>query len=244
MEYFSDKDFNCFHPSKSKNATYNKKRLEIRRKLEKIGKSIKPSLEEFGCCFDLKTSLHHPFLYNQYKVVSQWVYFVPTKKEIQSVKDIFGEAFFDELKSGYNHTVLLIGMDYDSLYVALKTHSKAWWDGKNLQNKCKKAQFRRDFHDILHETTDFELRIHDFKKIYHCAKITSDEVSMFLKYYSPGEHWLHLDHRIPRENSYLEEQLLIEKLKQLLVQVIPLYKFIRWSPSNNYVFKNVVKNSK
>ena len=68
--------------------------------------------------------------------------------------------------------------------------------------------------------------------------MTSDELNMFLKYYSPGEHWLHLDYRISREDSCIEEQLLIEKLKQLLITIIPVYKFIKWSPNNNYVFKD------
>ncbi|WP_372368766.1 hypothetical protein [Candidatus Uabimicrobium sp. HlEnr_7] len=237
MGYFSEKDFNCFHSSKSKNALYNKKRLEIRRKLQTIGKTIKPFLENLDCYFEIKTSLHHPFLYNQYKVVSQWVYFVPCKEDLKNVKEIFGKDFFDELKSGYNHTVLLIGMDYDGLYVSLKTHVKAWWDGQNIKNKCKKSQFRQELRDLLRTADLFELRIHDFKKIYHCNKITLDELNMFLKYYSPGEHWLHLDYRVSREDSCIEEQLLIEKLKQLLVATIPIYKFIKWSPSNNYVFK-------
>ena len=238
MEYFSEKDFNCFHSSKSKNALYNKKRLEIRRKLQALGKTIKPFLEDLDCCFDIKTSLHHPFLYNQYKVVSQWVYFVPSKKDLQPLKKIFGQDFFDELKSGYNHTVLLVGMDYDGLNVSLKTHQKAWWDGKNIKNKCKKLQFRQELRDLLQELPNFSLKIHDFKKIYHCEKMTSDELNMFLKYYSPGEHWLHLDYRISREDSCIEEQLLIEKLKQLLIAIIPVYKFIKWSPNNNYVFKD------
>ena len=233
---FCTNDFSCFEPTRRRNKEYNAARLAVRRKLGELGKIVLPALSKAGLKLTAKTSLHHPYIHNNYSVDSQWLYFAPEKKAIAALKKILGISFADELDSHYTHILLVIGIDLEGLFVSLKINPKAWWDGMNLKNKCQSATLCSEFRELLNNLERFNLKIHDWKKLYPCGDLKKSDIATFLQYYTPGNHWLHLDYRINHTEPVATSPQFTEISEKFLLALIPLYRFIQWSPDNNHIF--------
>lgn len=234
---FSNYDFETFHPQKRKSREHNQQRLKVKRKLQKMGELIKPALKEADLPVLIKTSLHHPFIHNNFYVDSQWLYFTPAKKLINPLKDILGSSFHKELNSSYTHLVLVISIDYEKVTLSLKIHASAWWDGQNIKNKCAQKENREEFCALLQQAPEFSLKVHDWKKLYHCQDMKESELASFFHYYTPGEHWFHMDHVIGREDPLATNPNFLEHATKLFTSLVKVYRFMLWSPDNNFLFK-------
>lgn len=235
---FVNHDFDCFREEHSRNREYNKFRLKVRRKLGDLGHSLLPELQKNGLSLEVRTSLHHPYSYNRFCVDSQWVYLSPTEQVYQTLRqNILGPELGQDLDTHYTQTLLLVGIHHLGLFISLKIHPSAWWDGHNLKNKCSQKEQRSQLLELLHRVPDFSLRLHEWPNRHSCANMTMETLAQYFNYYVPMQHWLHLDRDIPKENALASSTEFTEFAQQQLVTLIPLYRFIVWSPENNYVFE-------
>lgn len=234
---FATNDFNCFAKQFHRKREYNQFRLKVRRKLGDLGACVLPMLKDAGLSLVAKTSLHHPYSYNSFAVDSQWVYFSPASQTLHHLKKILGTYVGADLDSHYTHTLLVIGIQQSGIYISLKIHPQAWWDGQNFKNKCGRREQQSLLLSFLHKLDNFYLKLHDWPNKYCCNDITIDDLKNYLRYYTPGEHWLHLDYEIARETPVATSPDLVKFAAQQLLSLVAIYRFITWAVDNNYVFK-------
>lgn len=233
---FHPMDFRCFEQRRRRDREHNQYRLRVKRKLASLGELLLKPLREQGLAVVSQTSLHHPYTYNKYSVDSQWVYFSPDPEASRFLKEKLGPVG-EDLDTHYIHALLLVGIEEAGLFVSLKIHPQAWWEGQNLKNKCRRAEARSELVKLLRPLDGFSLRLHDWPNTHPCSRIDADTVSRYFEYYTPGEHWFHLDLRIPKEEPVATEPRFAEFAERQLVSLMPVYSFIRWTPQNNHVFR-------
>lgn len=230
-------DFERFRPEVQANPEYNAERLAVRRKLDAIGKALAQRLGSAGAALTSRASLHHPYRFNRFKVDSQWVYLSRADKERRQLQRILGVELGQDLDQNYRHTLLVLEIHQHGLEMALRVHKDAWWDGTNLERKCVRAPERERLAALLRELAGFGLHIHDFRNIHTCSSITSEELSETLRYYKPGEHWLHIEKEVPRDSTLVVADDFLAQLGTEFERLMPVYRFVAWSPENNFLFE-------
>ncbi len=229
---FEESDFRIFRPEFQKNEEWNGKRLELRRKLESYGKLVQ---EKLSTPLEVRTSLHHPFEFNGFRVTQQWLYLTRTKKDKAPLKKVLGSELGKDLDSAYRNLYLSLTVDEQGLEIALKIHPDAWFDGQNLKNKCADEAKLREWLAILNTLAGFEFRIHDWKKNYNASKCTRTDLLDFFKYYVPGEHRFTLFHRVGKEDPLASSHEFAALFLESFEKLLPAYRFSAWSLENDYL---------
>jgi hypothetical protein len=57
----------------------------------------------------------------------------------------------------------------------------------------------------------------------------------YFQYYTPGNHWVHLDYLVSKENPMATSVDFAMLAKEKLLALIPVYQFIIWQADNNYM---------
>ena len=130
---FLPTDFERFRESVQTDPEFNEARLEVRRKLESIGKSAADALSAPPYLLVARASIHHPHQFNGFRVAQQCTYLSRGKKERTFLKKHLGDEIGEDLDTDYTHTQLVLQIDEQGLIFALRIHAKAWWDGENLK---------------------------------------------------------------------------------------------------------------
>jgi len=233
--WFDDASFEAFAKEKQRDAKYNADRLKVKRRLAALGKAVRPALEEADLRLAVQTSLSHPYTYNAFRVDSMWVYFSRPEGEKKFLREIFGRALGKDLDPGFQHVLLLVGIDSEGVEVSLKIHSSAWWDGQNLKNRCRRDADLLAFLEVLNALPGFVLSIHDWKKEYRCGSLRRSDLANYFAYYTPGEHWLHLRKRYGRDDPRVRGEAWVRIAGDDLRSLAPAYRFAAWGPENNHL---------
>ncbi len=224
-----------FAPNYQSNEEWNGKRLEIRRKLESYGKTARETVAAQGVDWDVRTSLHHPFEFNGFRVSKQWMYCMRGKKEKTALKKILGAELGKDLDSSFRNLHFALTIDESSLEIALRIYPEAWYDGQNLKNKCADDERRKEFAGLLQKARGFEYRIHDWKNFHNAAEASAEKLKEFFRYYVPGEHRWTLFHTISREDPLATSGEFVDVFLESAKIVGQIYRFACWSPQNNYL---------
>ncbi|MFQ5655739.1 MAG: hypothetical protein ACE5GW_13540 [Planctomycetota bacterium] len=234
---FLPTDFERFRPELQRDRTHNAARLEVRRKLDALGKALAKSLSGPDLALTSRASLHHPYRFNRFRVESQWVYLSRAEKERRELKRILGVELGRDLDQNYVHAILVLEIHQHGLGTAIRIHKDAWWDGENLKRSLSAADRREAFARLLGALPCHGLHIHDHRRIRPCAEITPEEIAETLRYYTPGEHWLHISREIPRDDPFVTDEGLPARLEEEFRSLLPVYRSMRWSPENNFLFE-------
>ncbi len=233
---FKPTDFARFQEELARDSIHNAERLEVRRKLDAFGKRLSKRLEAKDLAFASRASLHHPFRFNAYKVDSQYVYLSRADKERKSLKKILGVDLGKDLDQNYVHVILALEIHEHGLEVALRIHQNAWWDGENFKRQVNSEPHRQQVVDALRAAPGFDLRVHDHRRKHPCDAMTVEELVETIGYYTPGEHWLHVEQSLGREEEYVTEPGLEGRLADEFEDLVKLYRVIRWTPKNDFLF--------
>jgi len=220
--HFSLEDFEYFEGNKARDKEYDGNRLAVKRKLQTIGKKILQDIEQ---PLQLQTSLHHPYIYNNYRVNSMWLYFCPSKQELKPLSQILGSVLAQDLKKHYQHTILFTQIDYEGITTGLKIHPQAWWDGQHVQQQAKENA--PEFLQILKKLKDFTWQLHDWPNKQLCHTLTLDHIKRYFKFYNPGEHWFTVQHYTAKTELEILQPGFVHTLQSQYKQLIPLYNFVR-----------------
>ena len=151
----------------------------------------------------------------------------------------FGRTGTLSMKGALEH--LGLGPCYHMLEVMNRPeNADAWYDGQNLVNRVG-----RDGLDpwlaLLNGLTGFQLRLHDWRGEWPCGKLTPDQLTEFLRHYTPGEHQLVVDRRwpVPAEGA-VREAALGEEVPGILLaeleRLLPMYRYAAWSQESDHLF--------
>ncbi|HEB52069.1 MAG TPA: hypothetical protein ENI87_02315 [bacterium] len=232
-EAFLERDFKAYERHRQKDPEYNALRLSVRRKLKAIADKVKREAKALGTDLGAQAGLHHPYTFNSYRVREQRAYLCRGARERKKLASFFGEALGKDAETHYIQTVLEVCLDDQVVEAALRIHPQAWWDGENLKKKLlNDAEALADFCARLRALPGgFNLKLHDWRKDHWCASVTPGAVKEMMQHYTPGEHWLHVQRQLPKEDA-LEMGPEAERwVVSSLLALLPVYHLILWDPA-------------
>lgn len=241
---FEEGDFHALSDPLSRDPQFNDRRLVTRRKLLSIAQAAleRLALDATASGGELelavRTSLHHPTVFNHMRVKRMWAYIGRGKKEKSRIKRILGAELGKDLDAAYRNAYFCVAIDDSALEVSLKIHPDAWFDGQNLVQRTTKEGLAL-WLALLNSTPGYRLRLDNWKGEWICGQITSDWLREFFKFYKPGELGLSVERRWPApagaRGAALDASvpaLLVDELRQLA----PLYRFAAWSQESDFLF--------
>ncbi len=237
---FEPWDFAALGPDHARSVESNDRRLVTRRRLLALGKQFLARSKDQGVALDVRSSLHNPHAFNGKQVSRLWVYLMRPKVEKTRLRKVLGRDLAKDLDSAYRNAYLCVAVEQQQLEVSLRIHVDAWYDGQNLIKRVAKEGLE-PWLALLNELDGFQLRLHDWRGEWPCGELTVDQLTEFLRHYTPGEHQLVIDRRWPvpaegpaREAALGEEVpgILLAELERLL----PMYRYAAWSESSDYLF--------
>ena len=232
-EAFLERDFKAYDKHRQDDPEYNALRLSVRRKLKGMADAVQKDAKTLGVELSAQAGLHHPYTFNAYRVREQRAYLCRGAKERKKLGAFFGEALGKDAETHYIQTVLEVCLDDQVVEASLRIHPQAWWDGENLRKKCAKDDDAlKDFCARLRALPPgFDLRVHDWKKSNWCSQAQPLPMKETLALYTPGNHWLHIQRLLPKEDALAMGEEAEAWVKSSLLALLPVYQFILWDPS-------------
>ena len=230
------RDFDLYQEKFQRNEEYNDARLVVRRRLDAIGKHVAKVHADKTTTFNSRASLHHPYTFNGYRVSSQFVYLSRGDKERKDLKKILGVDLGKDLDQNFAHVLLVLEIYEHGLELALRIHKDAWWDGENVKRRLGVEAERETFAGLLRELPEYGLRIADHRRIHACETMTPHELAECMKYYTPGNDWLHISRDIDRDDPLIGSEEFLGWITEEFGRLLPVYRFLRWTNKNNFLF--------
>ena len=200
---FLERDFKAYERHRQDDPEYNALRLSVRRKLKAMADAVKKEAKALGTDMGAQAGLHHPYTFNSYRVREQRAYLCRGAKERKKLASFFGEALGKDAETHYIQTVLEVCLDDQIVEAALRIHPQAWWDGENLKKKLLNdpAELGEFCQQLKALPGGFNLKLHDWRADHWCAGVTPGEIKEVMQHYTPGEHWLHVQRQLPKEDA-------------------------------------------
>ena len=230
---FLERDFKAYERHRQDDPEYNALRLGVRRKLKAMVDAVVKEAKAAGVALSAQAGLHHPYTFNSYRVREQRAYLCRSPKERKQLASFFGEALGKDAETHYIQTVLEVSLDDQLVEAALRIHPQAWWDGEHLKKKLLHDPDRLEaFGTALHALPPgFNFKLHDWRMDNWCASIKAADLKETLAHYTPGEHWLHVQRQLPKEDA-VEMGLDAEAwVRTSLLALLPIYRECLWDPS-------------
>lgn len=231
-EAFLDRDFKAYERHRQDDPEYDGLRLQVRRKLKAMVDQTQRVAKERGVELSTQAGLHRPYTFNGYRVREQRAYMCRSPKERKKLASFFGEALGKDAETHYIQTVLEVCLDETIVEVALRIHPQAWWDGEHLKKRVLQDRAALDECCALLRALPpgFDLKLHDWRKHNWCSAIRGDELRQTLSHYTPGEHWLHVQRQLPKEDALALGTEAEQWVQASLLSLLPLYRFVLWEP--------------
>jgi len=228
---FLERDFMAYEEHRQKDPEYNSLRLSVRRKLKKIADEVRARAGEAGVELATQAGLHHPYVFNSYRVREQRAYLCRSNKERKKLATYFGDALGKDAETHYIQPVLEVCLDEQVVEAALRIHPLAWWDGQHLQKKVAEEEGMAEWCRMLNALPDgFALKLHDWSKVYWARTTKPYDLKEYFGSYTPGEHWLHIVRELPREDALDMGLDAPQWAATSLLALLPLYQWVLWTP--------------
>lgn len=230
---FLERDFKAYERQRQDDPEYNALRLAVRRKLKAMADGVQKEAKGLGVDLSAQAGLHHPYTFNSYRVREQRAYLCRGAKERKKLASFFGEALGKDAETHYIQTVLEVCIDDQIVEAALRIHPQAWWDGENLKKKLlnepdQLAEFCTRLRAL---PPGFNLKLHDWKKDNWCSAAKPADVKETMGHYTPGNHWLHVQRQLPKEDALAMGPEAEAWVRSSLLALLPVYSFVLWDPS-------------
>lgn len=231
VEPFQERDFLVYEKGRQDNEEYNALRLLVRRKLKAIADETRTRAKERGTELASQAGLHHPYVFNAYRVREQRAYLCRSDAQRKKLARYFGADLGKDAETHYIQTVLEVSLDHQVVEAALRIHPQAWWDGENLRKKVATEPGMEEWCRLLRALPPgFQLRMHDWKKVYWAREAKPFHLAEYFQAYTPGNHWLHLVRELPKEDAVAMGGDAPLWLVDSLLALLPVYAFILWEP--------------
>lgn len=236
LEPFTAQDFRAFERHKWADAEYNAERLQLKRKLHRIGEPLRAAVAAAGEDLTLRTSLHHPYVFNGHRVDSLWLYLAPADAAKRKLRDLLGVEFAADTDASYVHANFILAIDGAGLEMGLRVHERAWWDSQNAKGRCATREGAEEFARLLNDVPGgYALTMHDWKGSLPCGAVKWDGVLNYFRYFEPGRHRLRVVRTIPKDSPEAGDPGLFTRVAEEFQRMVPVYRFLLWSPENNHL---------
>lgn len=229
-------DFLAFEPHKRRDPDYNPERLRLRRKLQRIGEALGGRLAAAGERLVVRTSLHHPFVHNRFHVGSLSVALSPPPALKRRLTRLLGVEFREETEAGFAHTNFVLEVDREGATAGLRVHEKAWWDAQNLRNRIADREGLEALRSLLDALPrHYALSLDRKGREWRPGEVRWDDLLAFFRALEPGVRRIWVARRVAAEDPFATSRAFLEEVAEEFVALLPLYRFITWSPENDHL---------
>jgi hypothetical protein len=230
---FLERDFKAYERHRQDDPEYNALRLSVRRKLKGMVDGVAKEAKSLGVDLSAQAGLHHPYTFNSYRVREQRAYLCRGTRQRKKLAAFFGEALGKDAETHYIQTVLEVCLDDQIVEAALRIHPQAWWDGEHLKKRVlgDPAQMEQFCTLLKALPPGFNLKLHDWKKDNWCSAAKPGELKETFQHYTPGEHWLHVQRQLPKEDALSMGADAEAWVRSSLLALLSVYQFTLWDPN-------------
>ncbi len=246
---FTASDFDAYAPKKWKSNVFTRERLEVKQKLQALGRAAAPSLLGVdGAPLSSETSAEYPALWNHKQVEAQHLFFSrneAARKELDQIIDRTKSlaSLIDDPTPLRNHVFLAVSISQTQLDIAVKLHPDARIDRENIDRKCDDhfergkllhmvaglgAQYRIG---ITPDVTTVDLD--DSALAALVKRLATMPAAPPLALAAP--HLFYVGRAIAQSEVAALGADLVGVVQSTLESLLPVYRFIAWSRDNDYV---------
>jgi transcription antitermination factor NusG len=238
---FIDRDFDAYLESKWESNVFNRERLEVKQKLQALGRLLNPALlASDGSLLECEVSAEHPAVWNQRRVQNQYLFFSRNPSARREIDTIISRqrsiaALIEDPSPLRNHIFLSVMIDKVQLQLGLKLHSDAAVDRENLQRKSQEFFQREKLLAPLRALPDgYAIGIAGRDAIP--APRLDDEKLLRLIQELPGANsWLEVCRAWSRQDEVVRGPSFVDVAKVELARLLPILGYIAWSRDNDFV---------
>ena len=243
MEFvpFAAKDFDAYLEKKWQSNAFNRERLEVREKLEALGRLLAPAMVAGdGSPLECEVSVEHPALWNQRRVENQHLFFSRNKDARREIDTIISKkrtmaALIEDPSPLRNHIFLGVMIDRSQVELSLKLHSDASVDRENVTRKCQEY-FQREKLLALIQGLPEGYQVGIQGRDQHPGSELSDEtLQELLQDLQGADSWLVVRRAFPREDPLVQQPAFVDAVRDGLDTLLPLYAFAAWGRDNDFV---------
>jgi len=238
---FAAKDFDAYLEKKWQSNAFNRERLEVREKLEALGRLLTPTMVGAdGSPLECDVSAEHPALWNQRRVENQHLFFCRDKDARREIDTIISKkrtmaALIEDPSPLRNHIFLGVMIDQGQVELSLKLHSDAAVDRENVTRKCQEYFQREKLLALIQGLREgYQVGIQGQEA--RPGSELSDETLQKLLHDLPGaDSWLTVRRSFSRDDPLVQQLAFVDAVRDGLATLLPLYAFAAWSRDNDFV---------
>ena len=142
LETFLPRVFVAYEKHRQDDPEFNGLRLAVRRKLKGYVDETKRRAKEIGVELSTQAGLHHPYVFNNYRVREQRAYLCRSDKERKKLGKFFGEALGKDAETHYIQTVLEVCVDDHTVSMSAPTSKDATTPRPSIEWAAPRCCFR------------------------------------------------------------------------------------------------------
>ena len=237
---FRDDDFDAFERKKWRSNAYTLARRQAKDRVLALTRAIEEELQEDLVDLELGASEEAPSVANGRQVKAQWVFFTRhaeartgLKRFLNKTDLMSGAANVFDIAVHHQHACLVLRLDDRGFAVGVELASKATVDLENASKKLGYQDARADLLPILQSLpNDTQLVWRDRRT--PAIDLTDASLSELQADLLAASSTLKIEALVRRDEEILRSDALIGTVEEIVAAFIPLYRFLAWSPENDY----------
>ncbi len=225
---FTRADFELYQTRFQSDPEWNGRRLEVRRRLQALGKKVCAGLEGQGIPLDRRESLHHPHHTNGKRVRRQRTMLFRDRKARRSLQGFLGKELGKDLDSAVNNLHFQAGLEERGFFWGLRIDTGAWYDLNVLLKRAEEPGGREALRAACSRAKGFSLEV-DGKGARPLIEMTSRDWRDLAGILRPGESRLEIVRREAPEAVETEGENFLNRVEQDLVGLASFYTLACWT---------------
>lgn len=234
---FTSADFAAFEQKKWQSHAFNLERLQVKQKLEALGKRI-GLLGADGTLLEQHVSAESPVLWNQHRVDRQYLFFSrneAAKKELDAIvnRERSFASMLEDPSPLRNHIFLHVTIDNDHVEVGLKLHVDARVDRDNLLRKCNDF-FARE--KILQRINGLPAGFcTGMVNAEQRQRLDDEQFQKLIADFADSASWLTIHRDYGAQDPIVGEGAFADRVADDLRALLPLMQEIAWTRENDFL---------
>ncbi len=240
INVFEAADFDAYLPNKWNSNMYTLERRRVKTKLEALGNQLVEELENAGLSLIMHSSDEFPSFWNKKRVDSQWLFFSrgeAAREELSALIDK-ERTLKDTLEDPtplYRHLFLGVSVNETHLEIGLRLHHDAWVDRRNFLGLFAGEEPRGKLAGTIAELPEhYQLSTND-ENLQSLEGFDMARLEALVNAFDTEKAWLFIGARLPRDQVLVLGGDISDTAREVFQCLIPVYRFIAWSPSNDAI---------
>lgn len=225
---FYPADFELFEPRYQGDEEWNQRRLEVRHRLQALGKSLVEAYAGLDLGLERRESLHNPHHTNGKRVRRQRTMLFRDKKARKKLQNFLGKELGKDLDSARNNVHFQVCIDKDGCWWGLRIDDSAWYDLNVLVKRAEEGEGQAALAEACAAAPGFELEI-DRAGARPLEEMRHRDWRDFAGVVQPGQSSLEVVARMPKAAVIEAGEDWAEGVVADLTRLAPFYRLASWS---------------